>query len=141
MSHSAAASLAFLALLAAAPTPPVGTSPPLACDLHALSPAGRDRHERLGRLLASAAASKRELPNGWEIVLDLSKLPADAAGQPFCVAEVAEWVDLESRCCPFLDFSIAVSGREKTVRLALTGTAPGIKEFLAEEIRMLQGGA
>ena len=140
MSATALGSLAFtLAALAAAPDRPTvsaTTTTTFACDVQALAPKERERHGRLGRLLGQAATGRRELANGYELTLDLSKLPQDVAGAPFCVAEVAEWVDLESRCCPFLDFGIDVHGRDKVVRLRLTG-APGVKEFLAEEIPML----
>ena len=74
----------------------------LSCRIDALSASQRSRHQLLGEKLASAVVGRTELPNGYVFALDLSRLPADAAGQAFCVVEVAEWVDLEARCCPFL---------------------------------------
>jgi hypothetical protein len=53
--------------------------------------------------------------------------------------EVAEWVDLEARCCPFLDFGIDVSGRGRTVRLRLTD-GKGVKSFLKTELGLLEEG-
>jgi hypothetical protein len=50
--------------------------------------------------------------------------------------EVAEWVDLESRCCPFLEFGIDVSEKGRVVRLRLTG-GKGVKSFLKSELGLL----
>src|SRR5689334_13472134 len=71
------------------------------CNVAALSAAQRERHRKLGRMLRSAVVEKSELDSGYVFVLDLGRLPVDSAGAAFCVVEVAEWVDLESRCCPF----------------------------------------
>src|SRR5262252_3587083 len=81
---------------------------PLVCNVGALSPAQRERHQNLGRMLRSALVEKVELESGYVFVLDLGRLPLDSAGAPVCVVEVAEWVELESRCCPFLSFGIEV---------------------------------
>ena len=126
---------------------------PLACRLDALSPAERARHQKLAALLERAVVGVRELPNGYELALDLSRLlsdprAADAQGDPVCVVEIAEWVDLEARCCPFLDFGIAVRGKgvvapgerrapADAVALALTG-GPGVKDFLKMEFSLIQ---
>jgi hypothetical protein len=131
---------------AAAPAPSAGSPPaleapadePLACRLDALSPAERGRHQKLTALLERAVVGVRELPGGYELALDLSRLPADAKGDPVCVVEIAEWVDLEARCCPFLDFGIAVRGKGAgSVALALTG-GPGVKDFLKMEFSLVE---
>ena len=109
------------------------------CNLGALTGAQRERHQKLARLLRSAVVEKAELENGYTFVLNLGRLPADSAGAPFCVVEVAEWVDLESRCCPFLTFGIEVEPKGKTVRLRLTG-AKGVKGFLESELGMVEKG-
>lgn len=133
---------AALALTLLAPHAAVAEKPdePLACDLHALNPTERDRHELLSQRLKSAAVGSREVANGYEVDLDLSRLPKDAHGAAFCVVEVAEWVELESRCCPFLDFAIAVRGKGGEVVLSLTGGA-NVKEFLRTELGLLEGVA
>ncbi len=83
----------------------------LVCRIDALSASERFRQQVLAEKLARAIVEKTELPNGFLFALDLSRLPADAAGAPFCVVEVAEWVDLEARCCPFLAFGIELPRR------------------------------
>ena len=110
---------------------PVGE--PLVCRLDALSPSERERHERLSEALRRAVTETSELPTGYALTLDLSRLPADAKGLPFCVVEVAEWVDLESRCCPFLDFEISLRDKGRHITLRLTG-GPDVKTFLREEL-------
>ncbi|SRR6266567_1957732 len=106
---------------------------PLVCRLDALSPSERERHEHLGEALRRAVTETSELPTGYGLTLDLSRLPADAKGLPFCVVEVAEWVNLESRCCPFLDFEISLRDKGRRVALRLTG-GPDVKRFLREEL-------
>jgi hypothetical protein len=123
-----------LLLLAGAPasTP---AEEPLVCRLEALSPAERDRHQRLGEMLRRAVTDTAELPTGYALTLDLSRLPVDAKGLPVCVVEVAEWVDLESRCCPFLDFEISLKGKGGHLTLRLTGGSK-VKKFLREELAL-----
>ncbi|HEY2796596.1 MAG TPA: hypothetical protein VGK26_01790 [Thermoanaerobaculia bacterium] len=133
-SASAAAPASLSVNPAPAPSAAAPADEPLACRLDALSPAQRARHQKLTALLQRAVAGTRELPDGYEFALDLSRLPADAQGDPVCVVEIAEWVDLEARCCPFLDFGIAVRGKGPgSVALTLTG-GPGVKEFLTTEV-------
>jgi hypothetical protein len=51
------------------------------------------------------------------------------------VAEVAEWVAAESRCCPFFDFHIDLEEEGKLVCLRLTGEQ-GIKQFIRAEFNV-----
>ena len=129
-----------LSLLALAPASASSrpADEPLACRLDALSPVQRARHQKLTGLLERAVTGTRELPDGWELTLDLSRLPVDAHGDPVCVVEIAEWMDLEARCCPFLDFGLGIRGRSAGfLSLALTG-GPGVKEFLKMEFAAVQ---
>ena len=120
-------------VFAASVTASAPAGEPLVCRLDALSPSERERHEHLGETLRRAVTETSELTTGYALTLDLSRLPADAKGLPFCVVEVAEWVDLESRCCPFLDFEISLRDKGHRVTLRLTG-GPDVKTFLREEL-------
>ena len=121
-------------VLAAAVAPAAArAAEPLVCNLHALSDAERDRHHALGEKLMSAVVKVSELPDGYALALDLKKLPADAQGLPWCVVEVAQWAELESRCCPFLNFGIDLRGKDGVVTLRLTG-GEGVKEFVKDEL-------
>lgn len=110
----------------------VPRSAPLVCNVTALTPPQRARHAALSEKIRQAAAGRTDLPNGFAFSLDFSRLPLDAEGEPFCVVELAQWVDLESRCCPFLEFGIDVRPEGGGVSLRLTG-GPGVKEFLAKD--------
>lgn len=124
------ASLVFpLVLLAGASPSP---SPrPLACHLDALTPEERERHRSLGETLQGAIAGASELPDGYEVSVDLARLGGAAGSPP--LARLAEWVDLESRCCPFLAFRIDLPEGARIARLRLTG-GDGVKAFLRTEI-------
>ncbi len=125
-------SLAFVLLAAAPALRAASSTEPLVCRLDALTASQRDRQRLLADRLRRAIVERTELADGYLLTLDLARLPADPKGLPFCVVEVAEWVDLESRCCPFLDFGIDVGGNGGPVRIRLTGPG-GVKPFLEEE--------
>ena len=109
---------------------------PLVCNIRALTEAQREQHLVRGRKLLGAVVHTSELANGYELAFDLTRLK-DSQGLPWCVVELAEWVDLESKCCPFLDFQIDVAGKGGEVRMRLTGRAAKVKEFLRTEIPIL----
>jgi hypothetical protein len=95
---------------------------PLACNLDAISPSDRPRYDELRRMLRAAAAGKSELPNGVAIQI---------ASERMTLAELAEWISFERKCCPFFEFRIDVAPESGPVRLSLTGRA-GVKEFLSQ---------
>ena len=132
-------SMLLSAIVLVAPSAAVVAEEPLVCNIAALTGAQHERHQKLGRLLRSAVVERAELENGYVLVLDLGRLPLDSAGAPVCVVEVAEWVDLESRCCPFLSFGIDVEPKGKNVRLRLTG-GKGVKPFLESELGLMEKG-
>ena len=111
---------------------------PLACNINALSSPQRERHHALGEKIRAAVVDRVELSNGYALVLDFSRLPLDRAGAPFCIVEVAEWVEMEAKCCPFLDFGIAVAGKGGSVTLRLTG-GKNVKAFLQTELGLAEG--
>jgi len=101
---------------------------PLVCRLDALSPAERVRREALTKDLAAAARSVQELPRGWAFRF------ADSDG---IAALVVEWMALERRCCPFLDFELLFGAPGEAVLLRVTGKAEGTRELLALELPTL----
>ena len=54
------------------------------------------------------------------------------AGDPALFQQAAEWVSLERRCCPFVQFTLEWK-RDNRVWIAFSG-GPGVKDFLAAEI-------
>jgi hypothetical protein len=98
-------------------------TPPIACRPYALDRTQRPRQQALLAKVRRAAIATRDLPNGLVVTF-----PAD----PGLFLELAEWISLEHRCCPFLDFDLEWKGDE-TVSVRLTG-GPGVKEAIAAEM-------
>jgi hypothetical protein len=94
----------------------------LACDLKAISTADRPRYNDLVRRLRVAVQDRRELSDGYSYNLDTKKIT---------LPEVAEWITMERRCCPFLTFQLDVNGSGDS-ELTLRGPA-GAKAILNEE--------
>jgi hypothetical protein len=97
--------------------------PVLACDLKAIDPAERPRHRDLTELLRGAVQGRSELPDGYALRLDGSKIR---------LTEAAEWIALERLCCPFLTFELSVPGGQSGWFLKLTGPK-GVKAILEAE--------
>ncbi len=95
---------------------------PLACRLDAISAADRPRYNELRKMLAAAVVGKRELPSGLALQIATDRL---------ALAQLAEWISLERKCCPFFDFGIEVARESGPVWLSLTGR-DGVKAFLAQ---------
>lgn len=77
-------------------------------------------HGRTQRVRARAGQAVNELPDGFAL-----RLRPDAG----VFAQVAEWITLERRCCPFLTLALEWSARD-VVTLSLRGE-PEVKAFLA----------
>jgi len=93
------------------------------CNIKALTPAERARHKELGDKLLKARNETIETEKGYEFQYSPEKVS---------VAEVAEWVVAESKCCPFFDFHIDLEREGKLVCLRLTGSE-GVKQFIRTE--------
>jgi hypothetical protein len=98
------------------------TAAPIACDLDAIRSTDRPRYNQLRATLAASALGKRELPDGIAVRISTDRMP---------LAQLAEWISFERKCCPFLDFTIDVAAESGPVWVSLTGR-PGVKEFLAQ---------
>jgi hypothetical protein len=95
---------------------------PIVCNLAAIDPSARDRYHALRNRIREAVRNRSDLADGFAFRLDESTVP---------LTDVAEWVDMERRCCPFLTIQISVTGGEPGWVLSLTGPA-GTKAILAE---------
>ncbi len=114
----------ILALSAAAPVAaPQSAPPPIACRPHALDKAQRQRQQELLGVVRRSVLGKQELPDGLAL-----SFPGEAA----VVLQLAEWIGLERRCCPFLGFALEWK-QDDTVTVRLTGQ-PGVKEAIAAEM-------
>ena len=100
-----------------------GESMPVACRLGAFTPEEQTRHSELMATLAPILQSPRELENGYAFPL---------AATPEQFVAVAEWITLERKCCPFLEFDLKWTPQTNTPELRLTG-GPGVKDFIAAQ--------
>lgn len=98
---------------------------PIACQTSVLSAEERTRYAALRARIDTAVTSIVETDRGYEF-----QLPGDDS----TLAVVSDWIALERRCCPFLEFTVSIGASESSIRVALTGS-PEVKRFLGEELR------
>jgi hypothetical protein len=94
------------------------------CNIKALSPAERASHKQLTDKLMAVRKETVELAKGYEFQYS----PKDVS-----LAELAEWVVAEGKCCPFFDFHIDLEREGELLCLRLMG-AEGIKAFIRAEL-------
>src|ERR1700693_2650312 len=75
------------------------------CNLKALAPAERTHHKQLTEKLISNRTQVVETENGYELQFNPSVVS---------IAELADWVVAESKCCPFFDFHIDWNARVRS---------------------------
>ena len=98
--------------------------PPLSCNPAEFTAEERAKWQELAKRFVKAPRARRDLPNGYAFEIDRA---------PETLREVGEFVEYESRCCPFVDFTLKVPAGGRTVVLELTGTR-GVKELIASEL-------
>jgi hypothetical protein len=105
---------------------------PIACRLNALTPTERDRSRRLRAEFIEHITEVKGMTDGFDLTYD---------GDPQTFQTVAEWITLERRCCPFLNFTLSWPRGEGThPTLSLTGPK-GTKEFLEAQIDEVRKGS
>ena len=96
----------------------------LTCNMNALTKEQRTRHEAMTkRLLEHAMRNERD--DGYLFTIDRAHIS---------VAELAEWVADESRCCPGVDFHVELPAFG-SLTLRIDGGAD-VKAFIAAELRL-----
>lgn len=93
------------------------------CNIGALTVEERARHEAMTKKLIAVRDAVVETPRGYEFQFTPEKVS---------VAELAEWVMAESKCCPFFYFHIDLEKEGRLVCLGLTGPE-GVKVFIRGE--------
>jgi len=101
----------------------VKTGSPIACDLGALDEAQRRRRAELAERLQRSVRETISNAEGYSLRL---------AWNDKILLEVAEFISLERRCCPFLNFQIGLGEGDDAITVSLSGR-DGVKEFLAGE--------
>ena len=90
----------------------------IACDLGALTTIERERRATLASRLRAEVIAVEDCDEGYRL-----RYAANTQ-----LSMLAEWIDLERRCCPFLVFTIDVPAAGASIVLHLSGEA--VKEFL-----------
>jgi hypothetical protein len=93
------------------------------CNIKALTPEQRAHHKQLGDKLMVARTEIVAMPNGYEFQFSPKNVT---------LAELADWVVEENKCCPFFDFHIDLENEGTRICLRLTGEE-GIKQFIRGE--------
>ncbi len=102
----------------------MSTEPGFYCNMNALNRVDRQRYDQLIGRLQAALIEIRELPDGYAFRL---------RNELVSLAEVAEWVSYESKCCPFFDFEMQLERDNGPLWLKLRGKE-GIKPFIRAEL-------
>ncbi len=96
------------------------------CNSKALTPEERTHHKQLSEKLMVARKGIVETPKGYEFQFSPKSVS---------LAELAEWVSAESKCCPFFDFHIDLEEEGSLLCLRLTGEE-GIKALIRTEFQL-----
>ena len=96
------------------------------CNTKALTPEQRAHHKQLSEKLMAARKEIVETAKGYEFQFS----PENVS-----LADLADWVTAESKCCPFFDFHIDLENEGNLICLRLTGEE-GIKAFIRVEFQV-----
>lgn len=96
------------------------------CNIKALNPVERVHHKQLTDKLIAGRKEIVETEKGYEFQFSPSSVS---------LAELADWVVAEGKCCPFFDFHIDLEREGKLLCLRLTGEEE-IKPFIRSEFQV-----
>jgi hypothetical protein len=96
------------------------TLPPIACNLKALTSQQRKQLEQTGEHVISAITASRDLNDGYAFHIDSAKAS---------LIDVAQWLELWRRCCPFYEFQVDFHAADASLWLSVKGR-PGVKEYI-----------
>ena len=99
---------------------PMTTQSKFYCNRNALNPTERAHHKQLTDKLLATGTNIVETEKGYEFQFSPSTIS---------LAELADWVAAEGKCCEFFDFHIDLEQRGSLLCLRLTGDE-GIKPFI-----------
>ena len=99
-----------------------------ACDLTVLSQEERKQFTSVTDALFATVQERHELENGFTFRF---------LNQPGQLVQIAQFIERESQCCPFLKFTLDVEPSSGPIWLRITGET-GAKEFLQAELAQIQ---
>ncbi|AND42890.1 MAG: hypothetical protein ACQEXE_25230 [Bacillota bacterium] len=95
------------------------------CNIGSYNAEERNHYVELRRELTENR-SVEEIPFGYTFIYP---------NQSSLLLRIAEWISYENRCCPFIRFSLYVSGEADSIRLELTGSKE-VKNLLKKEFHL-----
>ena len=98
------------------------------CNLTVLSEQEREQFTPMTDSLFAAVQEKRELENGFAFRF---------LNRPKQLVQIARFIERESLCCLFLEFTLEVKSSSGPVWLYITGEE-GTKKFLQAELAQIQ---
>ena len=98
---------------------------PIVCDMNVFTPQERENHIRTTNQLFQSVQGIHEVERGYEFIFSNSNGPE-------IITQLAEFISNERRCCPFLEFTLRISPKDKPISLLLTGPE-GTQDFLRGE--------
>ena len=101
--------------------PQTNVARPIACDMTALTATERHRYDSLRPRVLKALDNVQQTRTGFRVRI----------GSSASVAEIAEWMEMERRCCAFLDIELSLKA-DGTTWIEMGGST-AIEAFLKEE--------
>jgi len=98
-----------------------------ACCRLTFSEEEKNRYNQLRDKIFNNLVRTEELADGYSFVFSESARDL--------LHDLADWIPLEKKCCPFLQFSVLIN-QDEYVRLQLTGPSE-IKNFLLNELELI----
>jgi hypothetical protein len=95
----------------------------IACNLKAIEAEQRPRYHSLMTRVRAAIRERNSCEDGYAYELDSADIT---------LPEMAEWMSMERRCCPFLKIQLSAAGNQEGRVLTLTGPK-GVKALLEIE--------
>jgi hypothetical protein len=96
------------------------------CNISALNSGERAHHQQLTAKIIAVRNEIVETPRGYEFQFSPSSIS---------IAELADWVAAEGKCCPFFNFHIDLEKKGNLLCLGLTGEE-GIKSVIRTEFHV-----
>ena len=87
----------------------------------------KERKATIASTIVSKAILAEEIENGYQFSFSYSEQ---------MLLELAEFINVERQCCPFINFQLVLSSNSNNIVLQLTG-AEGTSEFIKYELEMV----
>lgn len=102
---------------------------PFYCSIeNSLSKLEREHKKQIAIQMEAARMETKELAGGYAFRF---------RSEAISLAEVADWVATERRCCPFFDMAIELEREDGPMWLKITGRE-GVKQFIRGEFQVLK---